>query len=378
MKICILTQPLGDNYGGLLQNYALQIALRRMGHDVWTEDRQRSRRTLKNRLQHNKYLRMLLGKKPLPKLYEPTAIELSVLRKHTNQFICKNIQTTVPVYGIDKTDLLQYNFDAYVVGSDQVWRPSYSWGIFNYFLDFTHTQNVKRIAYAASFGVDSWEYTEEQTKRCIKLISKFDAVSIRENSGVDLCKKYLHREDVLHVIDPTMLLSKQDYCDLYLKEQTPSSEGNLLVYILDANNKKSAIIQTVSDVKGLKEFKVMPTKKFKDVGSEYLSDCIFPSVTHWLRGFSDAEFVVTDSFHGCVFSLIFEKPFFVILNKERGSARFSSLLSTFGLTHRIVSSVENVTEEKLNEKINWEAIADIKQEKIKEALEFLEKGLKSN
>ena len=98
-------------------------------------------------------------------------------------------------------------YDAFIVGSDQVWRPSYNQHLEQAFLNFTENwKNVKRIAYAASFGVDNWEFTKKQTKECKRLVQKFDFVSVREDTAVNLCKEHLGIE-ATHVLDPTLLLS---------------------------------------------------------------------------------------------------------------------------------------------------------------------------
>src|SRR5690606_19965537 len=96
-------------------------------------------------------------------------------------------------------------YDAVIVGSDQTWRPRYSPNIYNYFLDFLRDENVRRIAYASSFGTDKWEYNDKQTDRCSKLAKEFDMISVREKSGVDLCIRHLGVE-ALAVLDPTLLL----------------------------------------------------------------------------------------------------------------------------------------------------------------------------
>ena len=204
--------------------------------------------------------------------------------------------------------LRKYHFDAYLVGSDQVWRPIYSYCLSNYFLDFTIGQHVKRIAYAASFGTSKWEFTEGQTTRCAALAKQFDAISVREDSGVVLCKKYLG-VDAVHLLDPTMLLNKEDYIRLVEQEQIPSSEKKLMTYILDQSEEKQAIVRKISQTLSLSPNVVMPEKNFAQVGKKDIDQCVFPPVTDWLRGFMDAEYVVTDSFHGTVFSIIFNKPF---------------------------------------------------------------------
>ena len=121
MKICILTQPLGTNYGGLLQAYALQTVLKNMGHDVLTEDRRYPKLSGKEALKYQ--IKRLLG--PIRRRYYPAQNEVATIRKNTDKFIRERIRTTEPVYSNTKDELSKYNFDTYIVGSDQVWRPRY-------------------------------------------------------------------------------------------------------------------------------------------------------------------------------------------------------------------------------------------------------------
>ena len=119
-------------------------------------------------------------------------------------------------------------FDAIVVGSDQVWRPKYFKDkIENAFLDFAKSWNIKRIAYAASFGTDEWEYAPKQTKRCGELLKLFDFVSVREMSGINLCATHFDLGAKLEP-DPTMLLTTEDYMRLFEVARTPKSSGTLL------------------------------------------------------------------------------------------------------------------------------------------------------
>lgn len=210
-------------------------------------------------------------------------------------------------------------FDYYIVDSDQVWRPCYSPCITDYFLkSVPDNSNAKRIAYAASFGTDSCEFTAEELKECAYLLKKFDCISVREESGVEMCEK-LFNISATHVLDPTMLLNKNDYVDIALSNGTIASPGNLLTYILDPCLDADYIINgLVRDGYQLNKvaLRVNPTK-----------DNIRPrqvSVEQWLRGFYEAKLIVTDSFHACVFSIILQKPFIVIGNQERGNARIDS------------------------------------------------------
>lgn len=364
MKICILTQPLGTNYGGLLQAYALQTILKRMGHEVWTEDR-------KYYSSYIERIKLLIARLIKYRgFYYSTKEQEQFIAHNAASFIHKYITTTEPISSCTKEELRKYHFDAYVVGSDQVWRPIYSPYLPNYFLDFTVGQHVKRVAYAASFGTPEWEFSAEQTKQCARLVKNFDAVSVRENSGVELCRRYLGI-DAVHLLDPTMLLDKEDYIYLVEQEQVPASGKNLMVYVLDQSEEKEAIIKKVSQVLGLFSNVVMPQKDFREVGSKEIEQCVFPPVTDWLRGFMDAEYVVTDSFHGTVFSILFNKPFVVIANKERGMARFTSLLKMFNLEDCLVYSRENVTNEKLRTPVSFEKVNQILEIEREKANAFL-------
>ena len=340
MRIGILTLPLHTNYGGILQAYALQTTLERMGHEVVVFDTP--------------------NKCPLPPLWKlPLSFVKRILLKSMGRidriFIERYNNRVYPVITkeiqpfIDEkihrkvftkfSKLDACDFDAIVVGSDQVWRSIYFIPMWfgqpmeNAYLSFTKGWNIKRISYAASFGTDKWEYNEKQTLHSKKSLQMFDAVSVREENGVKLCKQYFD-VDALHVLDPTMLLNANDYIELFKQKQTPKSKGNLLNYVLDETDEIKNLIKKVSSEKKMITFAV--NNPYEGDNTKPLNRRIKPSVETWLRGFYDADFVITDSFHASVFSVIFKKQFIVVGNKERGMARFESLLKMFGLEERLV------------------------------------------
>lgn len=384
MKIGILTQPLHKNYGGLLQNYALQQVLKSMGYDVETIDHSFCIKI--------SWLRQILSKTKVrllhalcPKRYNltryiPNAQEQAIIRAKTNFFIDKYIARTMTLQSTEEfDDIAQSNkYDAYVVGSDQCWRPRYN-GPFleEMFLCFAENQsNVKRIAYAASFGTDDWEFSPEMTNKCSTLAKRFDLITVRETSGVELCKKHLGVE-AKHVLDPTMLLDKEDYIKLVENENEPRKSGNLFYYILDPSAEKKTLVEDVAKKNGLVSFTVMPRyqeeNRTKYDVKKRLEDCIYPSVTSWLRAFIDAEMVIVDSFHGAVFSIIFNKPFWVLSNASRGNARFDSLLGVFGLEDRIITPEDTIDWEK---PIDWERVNRIREREKKQSLKCFEFLLK--
>ncbi len=334
MRIGILTLPLMTNYGGILQAYALQTILQRMGYEVGVITLPVTRRLPWLLIPYSYPKRMIkryLFQKKVDIFVERTFNrEYPIVSKYTQSFIDKHIKQ-IKVKKI--SDLLEKDFDAIVVGSDQIWRPMYyPQKIEQAYLNFTHSWNIRRVAYAASFGTENWEYSFFQTIHCRKLIRKFNAVSVREDTGRALCSRHLNIAAV-HVVDPTMLLTKEDYISLFELVDTPPSKGNMLNYILDETEESDLFLKNIAATNGWLPFRV--NSKVENPNAS-ISERIQPSVEQWLRGFYDAEFVVTDSFHACVFSIIFNKPFIVIGNAERGLTRFESLLRVFGLEDHLL------------------------------------------
>ena len=348
MKIGILTLPLHTNYGGILQAYALQTVLERMGHEAcviqrpwrlqivwWKYPLQIIKRCI-NRFILG-YNNSIFGELKWNK-------NQTVIERNTKNFIDKYINT----HQIKQiSDVKETDFDAIVVGSDQIWRPKYYRLHYKYiedaFLSFTKKWNLKRIAYAPSFGTDEWEYNQVETQKCSNLLQIFDAVSVREQSGIELCEKYLGHKDVQWVLDPTMLLNKEDYERLIPKDTI--APGDLLCYVLDANDEINNLITRIASENDMKVFQAA-----SDVDNVLLpiEKRIQPPVESWLSGFRDAKLVITDSFHACVFSILFRKPFVVIGNKNRGYSRFESLLKRFGLENRLIENASQFKDSMLN------------------------------
>lgn len=376
MKIAILTLPLHTNYGGILQAYALQQVLQGMGHEVVVIDEKKQFHfSLKRRMEmyiKGKVKRLLQGKNAIiysPKYYK----QLWAARtKYTSEFIAEHIVRKVVA---DISEIMEGEFDAFVVGSDQIWRARYAKlfpGVRNAFLLFTKGWNVKRISYAPSFGTDKWEYDKSDTAVCAMMAQMFDAVSVRETSGVELCKDYLN-VDATHVVDPTLLLDATDYGKL-VKEDTPKGQGNLMCYVLDKGADVENILSDIVQKSSLNPFYANSQTENQKLT---LEERIQPSVEQWLQGFSDAELVVTDSFHACIFAILNRKPFVVVGNKSRGVARLESLLKMFGLEERLVYSYEDYSqrETSLRCPIDYEQVARILEEKRSEAIGFLQKAL---
>ena len=341
MRIAIITLPLHGNYGGILQNYALQTVLKRMGHTVETIVLPWKRK---------------LPLYKIPLIYSKRFIAKYVLRKHTRiffekwfnhtqPFLLKNMWRFIAEYIATRkvcnfNDIVEGDYNAFVVGSDQIWRPAYSYKPISLaYLYFAQKwKEIKRVAYAASFGTEDWEYSNSLSKRCSDLAKLFDGISVREDSAVELCMKHLHCKSQ-HVLDPAMLLSANDYKMLFENKLLPKSNGELLVYILNDTIEKSSIVQNIATHYSYKAF--YANSRYEDYTAP-LEERVQPPIEQWLKDFYDAKFVITDSFHATAFSIIFGKPFIVIGNKRRGLARIKSLLHMFDLESHIVNSLNEL------------------------------------
>lgn len=378
MKIGIITLPFNWNYGGILQTYALQVALKELGHEAVTINRNTVLMSFKMKVMsftRRSILKVFLGKDVVVRTW-PTKDELKQIRKHTDRFIKENIATTDLFHSeADFKDISKYKFKAFISGSDQVWRPKYSPVIENQFLGFLgNNTETKRISYAASFGVDNWEFDAKSTKSCSALAKKYGAISVREDSAIVHCKKHLGVGAQL-VLDPTLLVPKENYIALVKKDGIEKMPGNLFNYVLDLTPEKEEFIQQVATNLGLVPFSSTAGGSFRDLGKKRLNDCIFPPLTQWLRGFMDAEFVITDSFHGTAFSIIFNKPFIAIGNKKRGITRFSSMLKLVGLEDRLILDVGEASLDKLKNTIDFTEVNKKLEIKKRESIEFLKKAL---
>lgn len=352
MKIGIVTHILGNNYGGLLQNYALQYVLKQLGHQPMTIDftLRQSRRSYIFSL-----CKQLLWS--ITKLRHPR-LRRSFSNIVLADFIERYILTTKNVYSYTKDIVDKEKFDLIIVGSDQVWRPKYVCELENMYLKFV-PDDIKKIAYAASFGVDTWEYNAEQTETCAKYAKRLDAISVRETTGVELCRTYLG-VNAQHVLDPTILAGAEAYKPL-LKEKT-EEEDYLFAYILDITPEKQSYVESMAKSKGLKVI-----IRGADKNSTL-------SVEDWLSMIANSSMVVTDSFHGTVFSILFHKEFYSIVNVARGGTRFVSLLSPLGLEHRM-GDVSQLQSLELSP-VDWKQVDHILDSQRQDCINFLTNALK--
>lgn len=323
MKVGIVTQPLYANYGGILQNYALQQVLKEMGHTPVTLDYMPS-------LPFGRYL-LYAGKGLLCSLLPSKRHPIKPYRRFLERpetiemFVRNNIDKTDTIPCYSQKVLRNNGIEALIVGSDQVWRYAYNANVLeDMYLAFAQGYPCRKIAYAASFGVEKWDYPEVMTEKARSLAKLFDAISVREDSGVALCRENLMVE-AKTVLDPTLLLDVSDY-EKFCRSPHPEEEPYLAAYVLDLNEEKIAYINSVANTLNLKVRQMTVSDKGEPV-------------EEWLSAIRNAEFVITDSYHGSLFSIIFEKQFQTIINKERGADRFRTLFSRLGLEGRLLDEI---------------------------------------
>ncbi|MDE5642327.1 MAG: polysaccharide pyruvyl transferase family protein [Muribaculaceae bacterium] len=332
MNIAIITQPLGHNIGGMLQNWALQLTLKELGHQPVTLNYLNERKPgLKDMLRlHARNVRTLIRRMrgQFDRYKRVSDLQAS---PDNMAFIKREINVTEALAHYRPLD----NIDAYIVGSDQVWRPRYNkQTLYDQFLQFTGDLPVRRIAYAASFGTDRWEMTDEQTAVCRRLASRFDAVSVREDSAVELCRTHLGCEPAV-VLDPTLLPPASAYDTIISRKHDSDYTAT---YFLEADTAKHRI--AVESAQRL-DCKLVDLNPYRTTPED------------WLGRIRDSRFVVTDSFHGTVFAIIFHRDFIVVPNNKRGNGRLHSLLSLLRLQDRLVAGSDELNDIMFR-KIDWE------------------------
>lgn len=350
MKIALLNLQYDNNYGGNLQRYALMEVLERMGHDVthlnlrfnfnpqpWYVKLKRIPRRVIYKLFKNRHIDIF------PEYHQQKEYEQQC--SVTDLFYNRYIKHTRIIDSKEKLRK-QQGYDLYLVGSDQVWRKTIAavYGIDTFFFDFL-TENCRRVAYGVSFGTAVSELNEDDKRRLMSLYKKFEAVSVREPSGLQLLQSYGWTNPKAEwVLDPTLLLRKEDYEALIDEGNTVKSKGDLFCYILDNSKEKRKLIEEQANERRLVPFVLG------------LSDRV--SIEQWLRSFVDAKLIITDSYHGLVFSIIFNRPFILMRNKFRGNARFDAIFETCNISSDDGTQLDWIEinkniEEKREFSLNW-------------------------
>ena len=356
MKIGILTFPLINNYGGILQAFAMMKLIKSLGHEPVLVN-------LKYSHNFKIYTKYFIKKYILFFMKKYKSASLFKQNKNTKYFVDNYINPkTEPIYTTNELVkiLNNSNFDACVVGSDQVFSSMSGIGFKDiYSLGFV--DNIIKIAYAGSFGGDFFK--GKNINLHSQNLKKFKAISVREQSGIEVCKKTFGVE-AQHVLDPTMMIDKKEY-EMLFENLPTKTKGKIFAYILDKNSDKNAMLKRFAKEQKLEIYEINDGNTAKNIISPI----------EWMKAIYDAKIVITDSFHGCVFSIIFNKPFFAFVNEMRGNARFESLFGMFELKDRIINSSDNIN---LKNEINYAKINKILSEKKEFSVNFIIENLRKN
>ena len=213
----------------------------------------------------------------------------------------------------------------------------------------------------------------QQLEKCVALLKRFDAVSVREEAGVRMCSEWFDCDNAVHVLDPVMLLDASVYRELASQVTAHPGKGRIVTYILDKTSQKQSIVDFVRKAGGMDVHDISVNPYDKRLP---LQERIVPSLEQWLAAFADAEFVVTDSFHGCVLSILLHKKFIAVGNPGRGMSRFQSLMDMFGLDMRLVHGIDPEDDgEFFLSDPDWVHVDEVLKTRREECLEFLRRIL---
>lgn len=357
------------NYGAVLQaaalSYVIENKLIEVEHINYIPKASYS--SITNKLKE--LILTIFSKMYLIKLIynKPLASNHNIFEDFRNKWVKVSINTYTNKKEINEANL---DYSHIIVGSDQVWRISYT--VENasvYFLDFCD-QRVKKVSYAASFGVDKWEESHI-TQDVVRLLNDFDCVSVREKSGVNICKD-IFDINAEHVLDPTLLAGRSFFDKIILSNlNNIITKDNIVYYKLDVNDEFKKEVKIISNKFYCKSEDIY----YKSVFYGYK----YNRVDEWLLKISKAKLVITDSFHCICLSILFNKEFICISNQVRGNSRLDSLFNQLGISGRVYDEDSNQSlsdfVSNLNP-INYELVNHKLDDLRVESMNFLVQSLK--
>lgn len=364
-KIGILTFHYAHNYGAMLQSYALVKVLDRLGYSAEIID---------YRLQ---YIDQYVRKETIDEVIKKEGTILGVM-KFVKRYLAGEYRRDKQWYQFEsfnaeflrkskqmltqKKDLKTLCYDAYISGSDQIWNLNLTDNAWEYFLDFVSGDELK-IAYATSNGKANFE--GDNYKIINKLIMSYDYVSVREKQLADfICKNV--RTDAEFVLDPTLLLSKEEWNEVIIPYETKQQQY-IFVYLVELND---VLLKNVIEYAKKLEKKVVVLAYEKLSHYDNIEQLHHCHPLKFISYIKNADMVVTNSYHGLCFSIIFGKEFWVYSHSNLNE-RISSLIEMLGLNERLID--RNVLDE--IDKIDYEMVRNIIEAKKEKSIEFLRKAL---
>ena len=349
MKIAIMTTwGYKNNYGSVLQSYALQKYLRDEGHGAYLI---RYHPAIKETNIFRRLMKMANPvKEILLKLHSVRADRWRGFDEFRETYINHSVRA---YYSYDELKDDPPEADLYIVGSDQVWNVFFFTEDKTraFFLDFGD-EKTRKIAWAASFG--RGHLNDAMIQNVSSLMKCFEYISVREKSGVDICKK-CGIENADWVIDPTLLLDADVYRSLYknidVSANRPKGAYCFLYLLDDSNHVSEEEIYKWAAKNGL-------SVVYMTGNSRYNRKNIYATIFEWLYLLENSELVITDSYHSMIFSVIFQKDFFIIPRTiEVQNDRFMSFFEMFDIEQRFING--DLTFLLQNKRMNWDGINDI-------------------
>lgn len=340
MKVGIITMYKVLNYGSALQAYALQRKLFEMGVDNEIIDYQYPKPIKKKTT-----MKSLISQAIIFARNAIIGFPTEKKKKKFEEFYEKNFVLSPQSYDEDSIKQNPPQYDIYLTGSDQVWNPRFAGNDTNFMLSFV-SEGQKRISFASSFATNHID--EEKRGLYAKYLSMYDAISVRETSGVDIVRELTGKSAEV-CCDPTLLLDKSEWDKLAEQSSIKIGEKYILVYILsymcDVYPQVDNLIASVQKILGLKVIYLVGRKEDAFKPNSRLIKSAGPAEFAYL--FQNAEFVITTSFHGTAFSLINDKPLLGVVNKDNDSdSRIQSLLCNAGAEKSITDYHEVISKSK--------------------------------
>lgn len=331
-RTATVTFHASHNYGSMLQAYALQQIIKGLGFknkiiNLRTE-RQKDLYTVFTKRVGFKYIL-----KNLSHLFYYYPLRRRYIKFES--FLTDYLDLTEEYTSLEQIEKAKTDYDIYIAGSDQIWNPvpaDFDWA---YYLEFVN--KGKKISYAPSFGQLASLGGEDTQKRIAKDLKSFESITVREQRAAENVKK-LSGKDAEIVVDPTLLLPKEKWLSLIV-DRNKKKEDYIFFYTLFADSHRIKLVKEISKLTGLPVITSNFSNQY-DVINPFIKayDAGPIDFLHLIR---DAKLSICSSFHGTVFSCIFNTPFFAIDGMD--DARISTLLSSLGLEHRSVDKA-NISE----------------------------------
>lgn len=363
MKTVTVTHQNAINYGAVLQAYALQQQLCKLGIDDVLLDLKRSHKIF-NKIEFNKHLPGNIYNNILNLLH---IRQTKKRAKRFRDFVDNNIRTTRHYGTVEEVIESPPVADAYITGSDQTFNTY--WGVKPYFFLKFGSEETKRISYASSMGRLAVE--EKYLDEFVSAIKNYSFLSVREKSAADYISK-LCSVSCSTNIDPSLLLSKEEWSRLVPNSrltQRTRPDKYILVYPILYNPILNDAVQKLKSETGLKVIVINPYSRSYVKGGRNIRDA---GPVEFLELFKNAEYILTTSFHGACFSVLFQKKFFSFV-RETGETRINNILNMLNLSDRIITDLSQLT---LDE-VLYDDVNKILQSERAKAGEYLIKALRA-